>query len=38
VIAGGLVWHILHPRSDSTAGSLPPTKLQPDMKNKATPA
>jgi hypothetical protein len=38
VIAGGLVWHILHPPSDSTAGSLPPTKLQPDMKNKATPA
>ena len=37
VIAGGLVWHILHPTSEGTACSLSPAagELQPDMQ--ATP-
>jgi hypothetical protein len=37
VIAGGLVWHILHPTSEGTACALSPTtgELQPDMQ--ATP-
>jgi hypothetical protein len=35
VIAGGLVWHILHPPLDATLASLSPTadELQPDMKS-----
>src|ERR1700722_2717336 len=40
VIAGGLVWHILHPVSDNTAGALSSSalssttgELQPDMQN-----
>jgi hypothetical protein len=33
VIAGGLVWHILHPLADGKAGSMSPTKLQPDIKH-----
>ena len=35
VIAGGLVWHILHPPSDDRATSLLPAagKLQPGMQN-----
>ncbi|MDB5603143.1 MAG: hypothetical protein JWP25_43, partial [Bradyrhizobium sp.] len=35
IIAGGLVWHILHPLSDGIANSLSPTagELQPDMKS-----
>jgi hypothetical protein len=34
VIAGGLVWHILHPPSEGTACSLSPAagELQPDMQ------
>ena len=31
IIAGGLVWHILHPSLDGAAGSLSPTELQTDM-------
>jgi hypothetical protein len=33
VMAAGLVWHILHPSSDDTAGSLSPSQLKPDMQN-----
>jgi hypothetical protein len=35
IFAGGLVWHILHPPSDSTANSLSPAavELQPDMQS-----
>jgi hypothetical protein len=34
VIAGGLVWHILHPLADGAAGALPPAAgaLQPEMQ------
>jgi hypothetical protein len=35
VLAGGLVWHILHPPSDSAAGSLSATALKPDIQNVA---
>jgi hypothetical protein len=37
VLAGGLVWHILHPPSGDSVGSLSPAagKLQPDIQNKA---
>src|SRR5258707_8042924 len=35
VIAGGLVWHILHPPWDSEAGSLSPTPLKPDVQSNA---
>jgi hypothetical protein len=33
VMAAGLVWHILHPSSDDTAGSLSSSQLKPDMQN-----
>jgi hypothetical protein len=33
VMAAGLVWHILHPSSDDTAGSLSPSQLKPDIQN-----
>jgi hypothetical protein len=36
VIAAGLVWHILHPASDGTAGSLSATGLKADMQNNAS--
>jgi hypothetical protein len=34
VIAGGLVWHILHPLSDAVAGALSPAagELQPELQ------
>src|SRR5664279_5397020 len=32
LIAGGLVWHILHPVSEAEAGTLPPTQLEPDLQ------
>jgi hypothetical protein len=34
MIAAGLVWHILHPPSDSTVSSLSPTasELKPDTQ------
>jgi hypothetical protein len=35
VIAGGLVWHILHPPWDSEANSLSPTPLKPDVQSNA---
>jgi hypothetical protein len=35
VIAGGLVWHILHPPLDETAGSLSATGLKPDINKSA---
>jgi len=37
VIAGGLVWHILHPPSEGAACSLSPAagELQPDMQRQA---
>ena len=36
VIAGGLVWHILHPPPDAKAGALPPSagELQTDMQQQ----
>ena len=36
VIAGGLVWHILHPPSDANAGALSPTagELQPVVQQQ----
>ena len=34
VIAGGLVWHILHPPPDEVAGPLPPAELQTDKPNQ----
>jgi Glycosyltransferase family 87 len=33
LIAGGLVWHILHRVSEAEAGTLPPTQLEPDLQN-----
>jgi hypothetical protein len=37
VIAGGLVWHILHPISDAVAGDLSPAagKLQPELQTNS---
>jgi hypothetical protein len=36
IIAGGLVWHMLHPPSDAKVGSLYPRagELQPEMQNQ----
>jgi hypothetical protein len=35
ILAGGLVWHILHPPSEAKAGALSPAvgALQPAMQN-----
>jgi hypothetical protein len=33
VIAGGLVWHILHPVSEAEVGALPPAPLKSDLQN-----
>ena len=33
VLAGQLVWHILHPPSEEMAGSMPPTELQTGTPN-----
>jgi hypothetical protein len=35
VIAGGLVWHILHPPPGEKAGSLSPTRLQTDTPSNS---
>jgi hypothetical protein len=36
LIAGGLVWHLLHPPAESTAEALSPTagELQPDLQKQ----
>jgi len=36
VIAGGLVWHILHPLSEAEAGTLSPARLKSDPQNDSS--
>jgi Glycosyltransferase family 87 len=36
VIAAGLVWHILHPLTDTAAGPISPVALQPEPRNNPT--
>jgi Glycosyltransferase family 87 len=35
VIAAGLVWHILHPLTETAAGPIQPAALQPEVQNKS---